>query len=129
MNDSFPRIYRTSKEALSNPDAFWEAVYHDPGFRMEIQQRVTQDCESGDPERMSWENVPITREGEETTFVSARDVPVPEKGVLISLVWDVTERWRAEEESLRLAWERKLALDAANLGWWQYDPADEDLQV
>ena len=33
MNDNFPRIYRTTREALQKPDAFWEAVYEDPEFR------------------------------------------------------------------------------------------------
>ncbi len=36
---------------------------------------------------------------------------------------DITERKRIEEELERLAQQRQLALDAANLGWWRYDPA------
>lgn len=47
---------------------------------------------------MSWEDVPITREGQETSFVSARNIPLPEKNLTISLAWDVTERKRREEK-------------------------------
>ena len=35
---------------------------------------------------------------------------------------DITERRRAQALVQRLAQQRQLALDAAKLGWWQYDP-------
>ncbi len=35
---------------------------------------------------------------------------------------DITERKKAEAEVLVLARQRQLALDAAQLGWWQYNP-------
>lgn len=41
-------------------------------------------------------------------------------------VWhfrEITECKRAEEEQLVLSRQRQLALNAANLGWWHYDPA------
>ncbi len=38
------------------------------------------------------------------------------------IVQDITERKRIEEELERLAQQRQLALDAADLGWWHYDP-------
>ena len=97
MNDNFPRFYRTTRKALSDPDAFWDAVYEDPVSREEIRKRVLEDCASNDPARMHWEDVPITRRGEETVFVNARNTPVPEKSLMISTVWDVTERKHAEE--------------------------------
>ncbi len=50
-----------------------------------------------DPERMHWEDVPITRRGEDPVFICARNIPLPEKQLMMSTVWDVTERKRAEE--------------------------------
>jgi len=35
---------------------------------------------------------------------------------------DITDRKQAEEDLQRLAQQRQLALDAADLGWWQYNP-------
>ena len=68
MNDNFPKFYRTTREQLADPDAFWQVVYEDPDFRREIKKRVLDDKASGDPDRMFWEDVPITRQGEETSF-------------------------------------------------------------
>ena len=102
MNDNFPKCYRTTRSALADPDGFWDAVYEDPEFREEIRKRVLDDCASGDPARMRWLGVPITRKGEETTFVSAMNTPIPDKRLMISTVWDVTEHKRAEEEQRKL---------------------------
>ncbi len=97
MNDTFPRLYRTTREQLDRPDAFWETVYEDPVFREEIRRRIIDDVASGETERMYWTDVPITRTGEETTYITARNVPMPDKRHMISMVWDVTERKRFEE--------------------------------
>jgi signal transduction histidine kinase/ActR/RegA family two-component response regulator len=102
MNDNFPRHYRTSRAALAAPDAFWEAVYEDPDFREEIRSRVLADCASGNPDRMRWTELPLVRQGAETTYVSARNAPVHEKNLMISLVWDVTEQKKAALEHRRL---------------------------
>jgi PAS domain S-box-containing protein len=96
MNDNFPRFYRTTREQLANPDAFWSVVYENPEFREEMRKRVLEDCASGDVERMCWADVPITRKEEGTVFITARNISLPDKRLMISIVWDVTERKRAE---------------------------------
>ena len=102
MNDNFPGCYRTTREKLADPDSFWSAVYEDPDFREKIKKRVLEDCASGDPRRMYWPNVPITRTGKATTYITARNIPVPDKQLMISMVWDVTEYIRAEEAKEKL---------------------------
>ncbi|MDO8841992.1 PAS domain S-box protein [Methanocalculus sp.] len=96
FNENFFRIYRTTAEALQRADAFWDVVYEDPKFRSELRERVLADGISGDPDRMQWEDIPITRKGEETTYISARNIPVPGKDLVISTVWDVTGRVEAQ---------------------------------
>jgi PAS domain S-box-containing protein len=98
FNDNFIKYYRTTAEALSKPDTFWETVYEDPVVRSELRDRVLSDCASGDPDRMIWEDIPITRKGEETTYINARNIPVPVENLMISMVWDVTDRKYAEQE-------------------------------
>jgi PAS domain S-box-containing protein len=97
MNDNFSRIYRTTREALMKPDGFWEAVYEDPEFRERIRRKVLGDCENGNPECMLWEDIPITRKGEETSYINARNTPIPGKPLMISTVWDVTAQKKAED--------------------------------
>jgi len=121
MNDNFPKYYRTTREKLADPDAFWDVVYEDQEFKEKIRKRVIEDCASGDLEKMYWEDVPISRKGDQTAFVSARNIPVPYKQLMISLVWDVTKRKYAEDELKKyrehledLVEERTLQLAALN---------------
>jgi PAS domain S-box-containing protein len=120
MNDNFPRFYRTTKEKLIAPDSFWEAVYENPAFREKIRKRVLDDCASGKPERMYWPDVPISRNGE-TFFVTARNIPVPNKPLMISTVWDVTEHKRAEEALLQSEAQFRAMFEVASVGIAQAD--------
>ncbi len=116
MNDNFARIYRTTREALAAPDAFWEAVYEDSGFRETIKKKVLEAIASGDPARMHWDDVPIARRGEPTTYIAARNTPLPEEGLTISTVWDVTERKRAEDALLRAHGRLRRFIDSNVVG-------------
>lgn len=102
MNDNFPRFYHTTREDLSKPDAFWEAVYEDPDFRKQIKDKVLADCAGNDSDQMRWENIPIEREGIGIFYVSARNTPTPDQQRMISLVWDVTDQKKADEERRHL---------------------------
>ncbi len=101
MNDRFPELYRTTREMLSEPDSFWNAVYEDPIFREEIKDRILSDLESGDPERCAWRDVPITRKGTEVRYINAYNTPVPDSNLMISTVTDVTQRIRDREALLK----------------------------
>jgi PAS domain S-box-containing protein len=109
MNDQFPALYRTTREALARPDSFWTKAYQDPAVREEMRRRILEDCASGDIERMRWEDVPISRRGEATTYVNAQNTPVPGRSLMISTVWDVTAR-KLAEEALRATVRDKEAL-------------------
>jgi len=98
VNDNFIRNYRVTKDVLSSPDAFWDMVYRDPAYRESIKKRVIEDCASGKPERMYWKDIPITREGEPASYVTAMNVPLDYNKLMISLVWDVTEHKLALDE-------------------------------
>jgi two-component system, cell cycle sensor histidine kinase and response regulator CckA len=121
MNDNFTKFFRTTREALSSPDAFWDSVYEDPEFREEIRRRVLDDCASGDPERLHWVDVPITRRGEETTYVEVRNTPLPGQRLTVSTVWDVTGFKLAEESRRESESNLRMLLDSMPAGVWWFD--------
>ena len=127
MNDNFARFYRTSKEALTDTDAFWESVYEDPVFREEIKAKVLNDCASGDLERMHWVDVPITRRGRETRYITARNIPIPDKQLMISTVWDVTAQKRTEEKLREQRHFLQKAQEIGQVGSWKLDTSQDAL--
>ena len=53
-------------------------------------------------DRMKWFDIPIKKGGKIVRYISARNIPLPEKGLTISTVWDVTERKLANLELIKL---------------------------
>ena len=100
VNPSFLEIYGVTWEQIQNPDSVWEVLYPDPEYRRQLRERVIADCESGDQERMYWQDIPIGS-GEEIRFISAKNIPIPDKNLMISTVWDVTDRKKAEKDLRR----------------------------
>ncbi len=54
------------------------------------------DVSSGDITRLEWDDIPIQRKGEKTTYISARNIPI-ERNELMDLCMDTTHRMEAEE--------------------------------
>jgi PAS domain S-box-containing protein len=96
INENFARLYGTTKEAINAN--FWEAAYEDSTYRERIKQRVLDDIASGDPARMHWKDISINRERKEATYITAQGIPLPGGKLIMSTVWDTTERKNAEDE-------------------------------
>jgi PAS domain S-box-containing protein len=121
INDKFSEIYGWPKEDLTEVSRFFELVYPDPDYRHDIQMRIMQDIESGDPSRMSWDNIEITTKKREKRVISAVNIPILDQNVMVSTVQDITARVHAEREIQKLnseleqrVVERTAQLEAAN---------------
>ena len=121
MNDNFIKYYRTTREKLTDPDVFWDVVYQDASFREEMKKRVLDDCATGDLERMIWADIPVAREGEETAFITARNIPIQGNKLMISTVWDVTERKRSEAILKASELRYDLAMNASQDGIYDWN--------
>lgn len=120
MNDNFAKFYRTSKENLTDNNVFWEAVYEDPEFREKIKKKVLDDCATGNPDQMLWEDIPI-RKGQLISYISAKNIPIAGNGLMISVVWDVTERKKAEIELTKRENLLQRIFDILPIGLWFAD--------
>ncbi|MCF8229925.1 MAG: PAS domain S-box protein [Bacteroidales bacterium] len=98
INDKFAEIYGWPKEDLSNINTFFEKVYPDTEYRNKLVKQVMDDINSGEPERMHWENVsPTTKDGKRK-YVNAVNIPLLDQNTMVSTVMDVTKLKEAEQE-------------------------------
>lgn len=98
MNKQFEYIYGWPKEEIQSFDTFFEKVYPDPEYRHKIKTTVVKDIESGNLDKMKWDNIEITRKNGEKRIIYAANIALPEQNVMISTVMDVTKRNEAEQQ-------------------------------
>jgi PAS domain S-box-containing protein len=110
MNRKFTEIYGWPREEMRDIPRFYELVYPDPEYRARIQDEVQKDIASGDPDRMRWDNVRITRQDGSHALIFAQNIPLIEQNFMISTVQDVTDRALHEEV-------HKLIVERMNTGF------------
>jgi len=121
VNPAFSKAYGWPEEELKDMETFFLKIYPDPAYRKEIKERVLQDIYSKDPERMFWNDIPVTTQAGERRYVSAKNIILEELDLMISTVQDVTDRYQAEQ-SLKISNERfLLATQAVSDAIWDWD--------
>lgn len=120
-NKAFEDIYGWPKSEVRSVDDFFENVYPNPAYRNWIKTKIFEDISSGDPSRMSWNGIIVrTKDGKEK-YVNAKNIPVPDLDLMISIVVDDTDRYLAEQ-ALKVSNERfKLISEATNDAIWDWD--------
>ncbi|REL29140.1 PAS domain S-box protein [Rhodohalobacter sp. SW132] len=98
INKKFSEIYGWPQEKLQNVEMFFERVYPDPEYREEIQKMVLAGINTGKPEKMVWDNIEITTQKGEKKNITARNIPIPDQGLMISTVLDITKQKEYERE-------------------------------
>lgn len=95
MNRQFEHVYGWSREIISDIPTFFESVYPDAAYRAEMAARIQADMASGDPARMAWRDVRITRQNGEIAWVDAVNIPIADQNFMISTVMDVSDHHAA----------------------------------
>ncbi|WP_024333649.1 PAS domain S-box protein [Desulfotignum balticum] len=101
INKQFEQIYGWPREQIKDIDTFFYKAYPDPAYREKIMTRVFEDTASGDPEKMAWDGVEITRQDGEKRVVSAKNIPLQEQNLMISTVQDITENTKLQNQLLQ----------------------------
>lgn len=121
MNKKFGEIYGWPIEVLTDIPSFFEKVYPDDNYRSEISTRIIADIQSGDVNRMSWEEITITTQWGEKRIVNAKNIPIYTQNLMISTVVDVTERVRAQQSLMQSNERYNLVTQATSDAIWDWD--------
>jgi len=101
-NRRFEEIYGWPAREIRTVEAFFERVFPDAAEREGIKRRFEADIASGDPARLRWDGIEVTRADGEKRIIDAANLLLPDHGLMISTVRDVTDRAQVEEK-LRLS--------------------------
>ena len=97
MNKKFEEIYGWGKDDLRCINTFFEKVYPEKEYRDRLIEQIVTDINSGDPERMKWNNIIVTRKDGVQRMVNAVNIPLLAQNTMVSTVMDITEIKLAEE--------------------------------
>jgi PAS domain S-box-containing protein len=121
INRAFEELTGYSGEELRSID--WAKTLTPPEWH-EIEKRKLEELHrTGLPVR--YEKEYVRKDGVRVPIELLVHLIKDEKGnplYYYSFINDIMKRKQAEAEVRRLAQQRQLALDAAKLGWWQYNP-------
>ncbi len=121
INKKFSEIYGWQEDDLKDIPSFFKKVYPDENYRAEISQRIIADIQSGDVNRMSWEEIYITTQKGEKRIVNAKNIPIYAQNLMISTVVDVTERILAQQSLIQSNERYNLVSKATSDAIWDWD--------
>ncbi len=101
MNKKFQEIYGWPYESIHDIEDFYKKIYPDEAYRNSIVNRVLADIESGDPDRLHWEGITITRQDGSKGVINAVNIPITEQNTMISTVMDLTDLHRINQDLLK----------------------------
>ena len=98
MNKKFQEIYGWSSDEIISIGSFFENVYPDADYRNKLIGQIIADIQSGDPERMHWENIFVTQKDGGKRVVNAVNIPLMEQNTMVSTVIDITELHKTQND-------------------------------
>lgn len=129
MNKKFVDIYGHPEEKLTDVSGFFDLVYPDPDYRKIIENRILNDIQSGDPNRMKWDDIVITTSTGEKRIISAVNIPIIEQNLMVSTVQDMTERKHAQEQIQKSEQYLRTILQTTVDGFWIVNSEKKFIEV
>jgi len=102
INDKFADIYGWPKEELEDIKKFFRKVFPDDEYRKRMKKKIMEDINSGDPDRMHWEDVVATGNDGSKHWINAVNIPMFEQNVTVSTVMDITELKKTQQELMKM---------------------------
>jgi PAS domain S-box-containing protein len=100
MNKKFEEIYGWNSAEITSIGSFFEHVYPDANYRNQLMGQIMDDIQSGDLERMQWENIFVTRKDGNIRVVNAVNIPLVEQNTMVSTVSDITDLHKTQHDLL-----------------------------
>jgi PAS domain S-box-containing protein len=116
-NDKFLRMVGYTRDDLEAGKLDWSKMT--PLEYRSLDERALAEIEATGSDT-PYEKEFIRKDGTRVPVIAGAAMLDEEVGV--AFVLDITERKRAEGQQQMLTQQRQLALDAARMGWWRYDP-------
>ncbi|MGB9200408.1 PAS domain S-box protein [Methanobacterium sp.] len=121
VNKAFEELTGYSKEELKNTN--WSEILTPSEFQDMENEKLEELQRTDQP--IKYEKEYIRKDGTRVPIELLVHLVKNEDGTpkyYYSFITDITERKKAEDEQNKLSKQLQLALDAANMGWWHYDP-------
>jgi len=122
VNARFQEIYGSwSGQGAADLAGFLDRLCPDPDQRREFQQHILANLGNGKSEGMLWDDIRVRARDGTMRTVRAVNTPLPEHGLMISTVQDVTER-KLVEDALRESERRyQVMAEASPVGIFRCD--------
>jgi diguanylate cyclase (GGDEF)-like protein/PAS domain S-box-containing protein len=122
VNARFQEIYGSwNSQGVTDLATFLDRLCPDPEQRREFQKRILRDLGEGGLQRMQWDDIRVRGRDGAMRIVSAVNTPLPEQGLMISTVQDVTDR-KLAEDALRESERRyQVMAEASPVGIFRCD--------
>ena len=122
VNARFQEIYGSwNAKSVTDLASFLDRLCPDPEQRREFQKRILEDLGDGGLKQMKWEDIRVRGRDGAMRIVSAVNTPLPEQGLMISTVHDVTDR-KLAEDALRESERRyQVMAEASPVGIFRCD--------
>ncbi len=121
VNKAFEELTGYSKEELKRTN--WSEILTPPEFQDMENQKLDELQRTDQP--INYEKEYIQKDGTRVPIELLVHLVKNEDGTpkyYYSFITDITERKKAENKQKKISKQLQLALDAANMGWWHYDP-------